>query len=217
MFADRRQAGRELAPLLQPLAGRAPVILALPRGGVPVAVEIALALGAQMDLLTVRKLGAPHNPEFGVGAVCEDGTVVLDREVCERLRLRQEQIDDVVRREHRELERRVELYRDGWEPMDVRGRTVILVDDGLATGLSALAAVRAVRRRGAGRVIVAAPVGSAQAAAMLGREADEVICAQTPPDLGGVGLWYVDFAPVSDAEVLALMRGAGVRTPPSDS
>ena len=167
-----------------------------------------------MDLLTVRKLGAPQNPEFAVGAVAEDGSAVLDRDVCERLRLTQEQIDAVVQREVRELDRRVELYRDDWEPVDVRGRTVIIVDDGLATGLSDLAAVRAVRRRGAARVIVAAP-GRArrQAVALLAEEADEVLCADTPRDFGGVGLWYEDFSPVSDEEVLALMAGAGMRVP----
>ena len=189
------------------------MILALPRGGVPVAVEIAGALGARMDILAVRKLGAPQNPEFAVGAVAEGGAAVLDRDICERLRLTQEQIDAVVHREVRELDRRVELYRDDWEPADVRGRTVVIVDDGLATGLSDLAAVRAVRGRGAARVIVVAPVGSRQAVAMLGEEADEVVCADIPRDFGGVGLWYEDFAPVSDEEVLALMTGAGIRVP----
>lgn len=213
MFRDRLQAGRELSALLAPLAGEAPVVLALPRGGVPVAVEIARALGAEMDLLTVRKLGAPQNPEYAVGAVAEDGTAVLDTEVCERLRLSSEQLDAVVEREVRELDRRVELYRDDWEPVDLRGRTVIVVDDGLATGLSDLAAVRAVRRRGAARVIVAAPVSSSHAAGLLAGEADEVVCVDTPRDFGGVGLWYEDFTPVSDEEVLALMRGAGMRVP----
>ncbi len=189
------------------------MILALPRGGVPVAVEIAGALGARMDILAVRKLGAPQNPEFAVGAVAEGGAAVLERDICERLRLTQEQIDAVVHREVRELDRRVELYRDDWEPADVRGRTVVIVDDGLATGLSDLAAVRAVRGRGAARVIVVAPVGSRQAVAMLGEEADEVVCADIPRDFGGVGLWYEDFAPVSDEEVLALMTGAGIRCP----
>ncbi len=213
MFRDRPHGGRELAALLEPLAPQAPVILALPRGGVPVAVEISKALGSRMDLLMVRKLGAPRNPEYAVGAVAEDGTAVLDRAACRRLHLSQEQIDAVVDREVRELDRRVELYRDDWEPADVRGRTVILVDDGLATGLSDLAAVRVVRRRGAAHVIVAAPVASRQAVQMLGEEADEVVCADTPLDFGGVGLWYEDFSPVSDDEVLALMKSAGMRVP----
>jgi putative phosphoribosyl transferase len=213
MFQDRLHAGRELAAVLAPLAQEKPVILALPRGGVPVAVEVARALHAPMELMTIRKLGAPQNPEFAVGAVAEDGTAVLDADTAERLGLTRAQLDEVVEREVRELGRRVERYRDGWEPMDIRGRTVIVVDDGLATGLSDLAAVRALRRRGAARIVVAAPVGSQQAVRMLGEEADEVICASIPEDFLGVGAWYEDFSPVSDEQVLALMAQAGTRVP----
>jgi putative phosphoribosyl transferase len=214
MFEDRRHAGRKLATLLMGLAGERPIVLALPRGGVPVAVEIAHALNAPMDLMTIRKLGAPHNPEFAVGALAEDGSAVLDAETAERLGLTRAQLDAVVEQEVRELGRRVERYRDGWEPTDVRGRTVIVVDDGCATGLSDLAAVRALRKRGAARIVVAAPVASEHAASVLGREADEVVCALIPPDFLGVGAWYEDFAPVSDEEVLSLMAEAGTRVPP---
>jgi len=213
MFQDRLHAGRELAAVLAPLAEEKPVILALPRGGVPVAVEVARALHARMELMTIRKLGAPQNPEFAVGAVAEDGTAVLDADTAERLGLTRAELDAVVEREVRELGRRVVRYRDGWEPMDVRGRTVIIVDDGLATGLSDLAAVRALRKRGAARIVVAAPVGSRQAVRMLGEEADEVVCASIPEDFLGVGAWYEDFSPVSDEQVLALMAQAGTRVP----
>jgi predicted phosphoribosyltransferase len=160
MFRDRHHAGSELAESLTSLEEDAPVILAIPRGGVPVACEVARALGATMDVITVRKLGAPQNPEFAIGAVAEDGSAVLDTDVAQRLRLTHRQIDAVVQREVRELDRRIERYRDGWAPMDVNGGTVVIVDDGLATGLSDLAAVRALRKRGAARVIVAAPVAS---------------------------------------------------------
>jgi putative phosphoribosyl transferase len=214
MFEDRRHAGRKLATLLMGLAGESPIVLALPRGGVPVAVEIAHALNAPMDLMTIRKLGAPHNPEFAVGALAEDGSAVFDAETAERLGLTRAQLDAVVEREVRELGRRVERYRDGWEPMDVTGRTVIVVDDGCATGLSDLAAVRALRKRGAARIVVAAPVASEHAVSVLGREADEVVCASIPPDFLGVGAWYEDFSPVSDEEVLSLMAEAGTRVPP---
>jgi putative phosphoribosyl transferase len=213
MFSDRAQAGRALAAELRPLAEERPVVLAIPRGGVPVAAEVARELRAPMDVITVRKLGAPHNPEFAVGAVAEDGSAVLDTDTVRYLGITQAQIDAVVAHEVRELDRRVERYRDGWEPIDVRDRTVIVVDDGLATGLSDLAAVRALRKRGAARVIVAAPVASRHAMALLGEEADEVICASVPDDFGGVGSWYGDFSPVSDEEVLRLMMQAGTRVP----
>jgi putative phosphoribosyl transferase len=213
MFQDRLHAGRALAAELKPLAEEEAVVLAIPRGGVPVAFEVASALHAPMDVITVRKLGAPQNPEFAVGAVAEDGSAVLDAEVARRLGLTRDQIEDVVQREVRELDRRIELYRDGWEPMDVHGRTVIIVDDGLATGLSDLAAVRALRKRGAARVIVAAPVASHHAVALLREEADDVVSVLVPQDFLGVGAWYEDFAAVSDEEVLRLMERAGTQGP----
>jgi predicted phosphoribosyltransferase len=215
VFQDRRHAGRELAALLLGLAHERPIVLGLPRGGVPVAVEVALALDAPLDVLTVRKLGAPRNPELAVGAVAEDGTAVLNTASARGVGMTQAQLDGVIERETRELHRRTERFRDGWDPLEVQGRTVIVVDDGLATGLSDLAAVRALRRRGAARIVVAVPVGSPQAVAMLGEEADEVVCHTTPPELLGVGAWYEDFRPVSDEEVLALLAAAGVRVPPA--
>jgi putative phosphoribosyl transferase len=166
-----------------------------------------------MDVLTVRKLGAPGNEELAVGAVAEDGTAVLNMGLAFGVGMSQAQLDRVVERETRELHRRVERFRDGWEPVDVHGRTVIVVDDGLATGLSDLAAVRALRRRGAAWIVVAVPVGSHEAISLLGREADEVVCHTIPPELLGVGQWYEDFSAVSDEEVLSELAEAGTRTP----
>lgn len=212
VFHDRRHAGRELAPLLAPMARERPLVFGLPRGGVPVAVEVAHVLAAPMDVLTVRKLGAPGNEELAVGAVAEDGTVVLDIELAFRVGMGQAQLDRVVKRELRELRRRVERFRDGREPVDVHARTVIVVDDGLATGLSDLAAVRALRRGGAAWIVVAVPVGSREAISLLEREADEVVCHTIPPRLLGVGRWYEDFAEVSDEEVLRDLAETGTPT-----
>ena len=183
-------------------------MIALPRGGVPVAVEVARALEAPLDILAVRKLGAPGNPEFGVGAITEDGTAVLDTEVARRVGMTERLLDTAVEREVHELRRRVAAYRDGRPPVDVRGRTVIVVDDGLATGLTDLAAVRALRARGAGRIVVAVPVGARESVARVGQEADEIVCLSIPRDLVGIGRWYRDFSPVGDAEVLALLGAA---------
>ncbi len=190
---------------LEPLAAQQPVIVALPRGGVPVALELALALRAPLEILAVRKLAAPRNPELAVGAVAEDGTGVLDPRSASEVGMTQAALDASLARESQELRRRVERYRDGRAAMSIAGRSVIVVDDGLATGLTDLAAVRALRKRGARRIVVACPVGSREAVALLAEEADEVICLLIPPRLYGVGMWYRDFAPVSDEQVLALL------------
>lgn len=184
------------------------MIIALPRGGVPVGLEVARALGAPLEILAVRKLGAPGNPELGVGAVAEDGTGVLDPRSAGMLGMTQAMLDATLARESRELLRRVERYRDGRPVIPVAGRTVIVVDDGLATGLTDLAAVRALRKRGAVNIVVAAPVGSREAVSTLDEEADRVVCVTVPERLLGVGMWYQDFAPVSDEEVLALLAEA---------
>jgi putative phosphoribosyl transferase len=216
-FLDPRDAGRQLAPQLTQLAAENPIVIALPRGGVPVAFEVARALGAPLDVLAVRKLGAPGNPEFGVGAIAEDGTAVLDTETARRVGMTNEILRATIEREARELRRRVERYRDGRVPLEVRGRTVIVVDDGLATGLTDLAAVRALRTRGAGRIVVAVPVGARESVALVGEEADEVVCHTTPDELLGVGHWYEDFSPVSDADVLSLLgAAAAAQAPPPD-
>ncbi len=207
-FLDRHDAGRRLATELAPLKDEHPIVVALPRGGVPIGVEVARALGAPLDILAVRKLGAPGNLELGVGAVAEDGTGVLDPLSAGAVGMTEAVLEATLARESRELRRRVERYRDGRPPIDVRGRTVIVVDDGLATGLTDLAAVRALRKRGARRIIVAVPVGSSEAVSMLAEETDRVVCLTVPARLLGVGMWYRDFTPVSDEQVLALLAEA---------
>lgn len=211
-FLDRRDAGRRLAAPLAELAGLAaerPIVVALPRGGVPVAFEVARALAAPLDILAVRKLGAPGNPELGVGAVAEDGTTVVDRRAVAMVGMTDQMLDQTLAQESEELRRRVKRYRDGRRPLPVDGRTVIVVDDGLATGLTDLAALNALRKRGARRVVVAVPVGSSESISMLADAADDVVCLMTPRRLFGVGMWYVDFMPVSDEEVVELLAEAG--------
>lgn len=204
-FADRQDAGRQLAERLLPLADENPIVLALPRGGVPVAREVALALGAPLDFLAVRKLGAPHNPEYGIGAIAEDGTQVIDPEAIAILGIRNGVLKTIVARETDELRRRVRRYRGERPPVDVSGRTVIVVDDGVATGVTDSAALRAVRRRGPRRLILAVPVCPPDTERRLREDADEVICLNTPPRFFGVGQWYEDFSQVSDEEVLSVL------------
>jgi putative phosphoribosyl transferase len=207
-FADRRDGGRRLAAALVAYAAPTTVVLALPRGGVPVAFEVARALAAPLEVLGARKLGAPGNRELAVGAIAEGGVVVVDLRSARRCEMTQEDLEQVIAGERLELERQLALYRGGRPARGSAGMTAILVDDGLATGLTALAALRAVRARGAAKVLVAAPVGSPQALGMLGEEADAVICAKVPRRLRAVGLYYRDFSAVSDAEVGALLDAA---------
>ena len=204
-FLDRHDAGRRLAAALSALAPEDPVVLALPRGGVPVAREIAQALGAPLDILAVRKLGAPGNPEFGVGAIAEGAVVVMRDEVAHRVGLTGAVLEDAIERERAELDRRVARYRGERPPLPLNGATAVLVDDGVATGITEIAAVRAARARGAAHVIVAVPVGARDSIRMLRSEADEVVCLIEARQLIGVGRWYDDFRALSDEEVVALL------------
>ncbi len=205
-FADRQDAGRQLAERLLPLAPARPLVLALPRGGVPVAREVALALGAQLDILAVRKLGAPHNPEYGIGAVAEDGSRVIDPEAVSALGIDGGVLESIVGREADELRRRVALYRGERAPLELRGRTVIVVDDGVATGVTDAAALRAARRRGPERLVLAVPVCAPDSAGRLREYADEVVCLQAPAPFYGVGQWYSDFSQVSDEQVVETLE-----------
>jgi len=216
-FQDRNDAGRQLATLLQPFRGEQPIVVGIPRGGVPVAAEIARALGAPLDVAVVRKIGAPQNPEFAIGALAEGGVHVLNDQAVRELGLSGAQLRALVSPVERELHERLRRYRGGREPVLLMGRTVILVDDGLATGHSALAAVHSLRERGAGRVILAVPVAVAQSADTLRRHADEVVCVEEPADLWAVGYWYEDFRPTTDEEVAALLAKYGEAAPPATS
>jgi predicted phosphoribosyltransferase len=209
-FRDRASAGRALGERLRAEQLKAPVVVALPRGGVPVAAEVARALDAPLDIALVRKLGAPGQPELGIGALAEDGTLILDRDAVGNLGVDGARIETTARRETAELERQRRLYRGDRAAAEVEGRTVVLVDDGLATGVTAVAAVAMLRGRGAARVIVAVPVCPAGIGKRLGARIGELVCLESPRRFGGVGAWYEDFSQTSDREVLELLgRAAG--------
>jgi putative phosphoribosyl transferase len=217
-FHDRGQAGRELAERLRIQQEKGalpdPVVLALPRGGVPVAHEVARALDAPLDVLVVRKIGVPYQEEFGVGAIVGDDDPLFDERTLEQLGLSESALAPVVEREREELHRRERLYRQGRPAPDLRGRTVIVVDDGLATGSTARAALRSVRRQVPGRVVLAVPVGSPEAADLMQTEADEVLCLHRPPTFMAVGHCYEEFEQLTDEDVLkALHTTAGEREP----
>lgn len=213
LFRDHRHAGRELAGKLLELSADGditdPVVLALPRGGVPVAAEAARALGAPLDVLVVRKIGVPGHPETGVGAVAGDGPPVFDRRALETLGLAEEELAGDVTRERAELRRREDLYRRGLPAPAVEDRSVIVVDDGLATGVTARAALRSLRARNPARLLLAVPVCAPQSAQDLRQEADDLVCLHQPDPFRAVGEWYEEFAQVTDDEVVATLRGFG--------
>ncbi|HSM60469.1 MAG TPA: phosphoribosyltransferase family protein [Longimicrobiales bacterium] len=211
-FADRVDAGRRLSEVLEPhLHPDEAVILGLPRGGVPVAYEVATAVGAPLDVLVVRKLGVPWQRELAFGAIATGDVVVYDPDVMSMIDLPDDQRDAVVERERGELERRERLYREGRPPLDVRDREAVVVDDGIATGSTVRAALRALALRGAARRIVACPVAPPDVVRALRREADLVVCLETPEPLMAVGFWYDNFGEVSDQDVKVLLTRAQER------
>ncbi len=208
-FADRVEAGRRLAERLSRYAGRNDVVvLALPRGGVPVAAEVARAIGAPLDVFLVRKLGVPGHPELAMGAIAEGGVEVLNDQVIRDLDIPGVAVRQETSRERIELERRDALYRQGRPRPPIRGRIVVLVDDGLATGASMRAAVIALRRLEPARVVVAVPVGAMDTCERLRLDADELVCLTTPEPFRAVGLWYGRFDPTTDEEVQELLKRA---------
>jgi predicted phosphoribosyltransferase len=209
LFQDRSDAGRELASKLRRYAGRDDVVvLGLPRGGIPVAYEVAQALGAPLDVFLVRKLGVPGHEELAMGAIASGGARVLNEQVVDRLGIPPEAIEAVTEQERQELERRERAYRGDRPPLDLRDKIVILVDDGLATGASMRAAVAALPAHQPGRVVVAVPVGAAQTCWELRGEVDELVCARQPEPFFAVGAWYDRFEQTTDEVVRELLRRA---------
>ena len=212
IFRDRVQAGRLLAAKLREESGLAkPLVLALPRGGVPVAFEIAQDLGGDLDIFLVRKIGVPGQEELALGAIASGGVRVINEALVRQLKISAAMIDTLTAREQREIEHRERLYRAGREPLTIANRTVILVDDGLATGATMLAAVRAVRQQNPERIVVAVPVASTAACREFRGLVDEIVCLLTPEPFYAVGAWYEDFSQTADEEVSELLKRARVR------
>ena len=207
-FEDRRDAGRKLAAKLSRFRGGGCVVFGLPRGGVPVGYEISRSLGAPLDVFVSRKLGAPGQPEFGIGAVAAGGMRILNTDVIRRLGIPDEYVERITAQEIAEVNRRLRFFRGGRPEVEVGGRTAILVDDGLATGVTARAAVEAMKLRKPGRLILAAPVCAAQTAELFVSKVDELLCLASPSDLGAIGLWYRNFDQITDEEVVQLLEKA---------
>jgi putative phosphoribosyl transferase len=211
-FSNRRDAGAKLAEKLSAYAGRSDVVvLALPRGGVPVAYEVAVALCAPLDVFEVRKLGVPSHDELAMGAIGSGGAYWLNNNVIDALNIPREAILRVVAQEQQELERREKVYRDNRPRPEVKGKIVLLIDDGLATGASMLAAIAALRRKEPERIVVAVPVAPPDTCAALRERADDVVCLLTPEPFSGVGVWYDNFAQLSDDDVCTLLKRAAER------
>jgi putative phosphoribosyl transferase len=216
-FPNRRDAGRELAQELLKYKSRSDVIvLALPRGGVPVAYEVALALKVPLDIWIVRKLGLPGQEELAIGAIASGGVRILNHDIIQAVGLRKSMIDKVTEQELEELKRREQQYRGNRSPIDVQDRTIILIDDGLATGASMLAAVRGLRTQNPARIIVAVPAAAPQALEILRAEVDEAVFVIAPYDFKGVGNWYEDFSQTTDEEVQWLLAEAERQLPQHD-
>jgi putative phosphoribosyl transferase len=207
-FVDREDAGRRLAVELRSYAAERPIILGLPRGGVPVGYEIARALHAPLDVWVVRKVGVPWHPELGAGAVAEGGFVHLNQDVLEHIGLSETELTEIVQSKQREVQERARLFRGNQPPPVLRDRTVILVDDGIATGGTVHAAIRSIRAQEPKAIVLAVPVASPEVVEALGRDVDRVVCLRTPADLYAIGVWYVDFRQVTDDEVARLLDRA---------
>ena len=208
VFRDRRDAGRRLAAALTEYRDRAPLIIGLPRGGVVVAAEVAAELGADLDILVVRKLGAPGQPELGMGAIAEGGVLLLNKPLMRQLKVTREQLQGTIDSENEELERRMDTYRGDRPPVEVADRLVILVDDGLATGGTVRAASGALKHLGAAGVVLAVPVGAPATVQQLEPLFDSVVCLETPATFFAIGQFYEDFSQTTDDEVIALVAGS---------
>jgi predicted phosphoribosyltransferase len=209
LYRDRREAGRVLASKLSKYAGRNDVtVLALPRGGVPVAYEVARHLGAPLDVFVVRKLGFPGYEELAIGALASGGVIVLDTGMVEALDIPESTLNEIVATEMRELLRREKAYRGDRPPLDVAGRTVILLDDGLATGSTMRAAVAGLKQLRPKQIVVAVPIAAPSTCELLAREVDDIVCGATPEPFRAVGLWYQNFSQTTDEEVRALLEAA---------
>ncbi|MDH3239534.1 MAG: phosphoribosyltransferase family protein [Alphaproteobacteria bacterium] len=210
IFEDRKDAGQRLAAALARFRDEAPVVLALPRGGLPVALEVALVLNAPLDIVLVRKIGAPQQPELAVAAVVdgEHPEMAVNEELVRILRLSKEFLDDAKAKELAEIERRRKLYLGDRPRAEIKDKTAIVIDDGIATGATARAALMAVRRAGARRVVLAVPVAPPQTVEWLRQEADEVVCLEQPPELGAIGAYYVNFGQLSDDDVVQCLNRA---------
>lgn len=213
-FSDRTDAGRRLAAALGHLQAARPLVLALPRGGVPVAFEVARALGADLDLLLVRKIGAPRHEELGIGAIVDGAhpQIVINDDLARRVGASPDYIKAEAQRQLAELERRRRVYRGDAAPVETKGRTVIVVDDGIATGGTMRAALQGIRKTGLARLILAVPVAPADTLQMLAEYCDETVCLRTPDPFHAVGAHYLDFDQTSDAEVIALLEKSRART-----
>lgn len=205
-FRDRRDAGQRLAQALQGLRGRGPFVLAIPRGGIVVGFEVARALDAPLDVVVPRKLRAPYNPELAIGAVAHDGSVYLDATVAGSIKVTDEYLKEEIEYQLDEIRRRMQLYRGDRPPPDLSGRAAVLVDDGIATGSTMIAALRATRASGPAMLAAAVPVAPPEGVESLRREADDVVCLHTPMLFYAVGQFYDDFAQTTDEEVIALLR-----------